>query len=148
MGMGDDGGAILLLEVDESREAERLRAEAFWTAKDWPRTAQSLRKIIRMDEIPKNQPLQPGQALDILNYTIALTLSGNDRGLAQVRENYGDAMRATDLKDAFILIATPEQFGLISFESIPSKVRVAENFQTFLAEYKERLEAEALSQIN
>jgi tetratricopeptide (TPR) repeat protein len=148
MGVGDDAGALLLLDEDESREAEQLRAETFWTAKDWPRAAQSLRNIIRMDDIAQNQPLEPSQAINILNYSIALTLSGNDRGLAQVRERYGAAMRATDLKDAFILIATPEQFGLIAYDSIPSKVRVAENFQTFLAAYKERLENEALSQIN
>ncbi|MBT7506218.1 MAG: hypothetical protein HN644_08075, partial [Rhodospirillales bacterium] len=138
----------LLLEEDESRQAEQLRAESYWSSKDWPRAAQSLRKIIRIDAAPNDEPLDPEQALNILNYAIALTLSGNDRGLGVLREKYGAAMYATDLKDAFVLIATPEQFGLISQESIPSKVRVAENFQTFMAAYKERLATENLSQMN
>ncbi|MBT5352430.1 MAG: hypothetical protein HOL54_11845 [Rhodospirillales bacterium] len=148
MGVGESMGALLLLEEDESRQAEQLRAESYWSSKDWPRAAQSLRKIIRIDAAPNDEPLDPEQALNILNYAIALTLSGNDRGLGVLREKYGAAMYATDLKDAFVLIATPEQFGLISQESIPSKVRVAENFQTFMAAYKERLATENLSQMN
>ena len=127
-----------------------MQSFASWAAQpaDWPRAAQSLRKIIRIDAAPNDEPLDPEQALNILNYAIALTLSGNDRGLGVLREKYGAAMYATDLKDAFVLIATPEQFGLISQESIPSKVRVAENFQTFMAAYKERLATENLSQMN
>ncbi len=148
LGKDEYEAALELLEDDESREAEQLRSEQYWALQDWPRAAQSLRRLIRLDDVRPGDPLAPEDALRILNYAIALTLAGNDRRLAIVREQYGSSMAATDLKDAFVLISTPEQFGLIEANAIPGEIQAAENFQTFLSAYKQRLEEQYLSEIN
>jgi len=86
--------------------------------------------------------------MHILNYAIALTLGGNDRALMKLRQDYKAAMDLTDVGDAFTLIATPEQFGLIGYDTIASRVQVAENVSDFMAAYKQRLESGGLSSIN
>lgn len=148
LGMGEFMEALALIEEDLSLEAEKLRTEIYWTTGDWPRAAQSLRELARASGAGPNQELNQEQALYILNYAIALTLGGNDRGLLQLRQEYSAGMTQANFGDAFTLIASPEQFGLIEYDSIASRVRVAENFRDFMASYKQRLADGGLSSIN
>ena len=83
-----------------------------------------------------------------MNYAIALTLGGNDRGLFKLKQDFGSAMEGADFGDAFNLIATPEQYGLIDYETIAPKVIVAENFRNFMQSYKQKLDNGNLSAIN
>ena len=87
------------------------------------------------------------QAQKVLNYAIALALSENERALAKVRQDYGPAVQVTEFKDAFRLVSAPTALGLISPNSVPSRVKLAENFKTFLSEYKKRLQERGLSGI-
>lgn len=148
IGMGETPEALALIEEDTSLEAEKLRTEAYWSLGDWPRTAQSLRELVRSSGAKPGQELSQEQALYILNYAIALTLGGNDRGLLQLRQDYREGMIKANFGDAFTLIAAPEQFGLIKYDSIAARVRVAENFREFMTSYKKRLADGGLSSIN
>ncbi len=148
MGLGDAEGALVLLDNDESPESEQLRAEIYWNNRDWVRAGQSMRELTRISGASPGAKLSAQQARLVLDTAIALTLSGNDRSLVRLRQDFGPAMLASDLRDAFILISTPEQFGLIDFNSIAGKVRMAENFQSFLTAYRERLKSDGLSAIN
>lgn len=148
LGMERNLEALALIEEDTSPEAEKLRAEAYWAAGDWPRVAQAMRELVRASGARPGEALSEEQALHVLNYAIALTLGGNDRGLLKLREDYRAAMIEAEFGDAFTLIATPEQFGLIEYDSIAARVQVAENFRDFMASYKERLAGGDLSSIN
>lgn len=148
MGTGRDAEALALIEEDISLEAEKLRTEAYWSMGDWAKAGQSLRELVKASGAKPNQELTQGQALYVLNYAIALTLGGNDRGLLTLRNDYRAGMEQADFGDAFNLIATPEQFGLIDYDSIAPRVRVAENFRDFMASYKQRLKDGTLSSIN
>lgn len=148
MGSGQDTEALLLIEDDLSLPAEKLRTEAYWSMGDWPRASQSLRELVKNSGARPDEELNQAQALYVLNYAIALTLGGNDRALLKLRQDYGAGMDAADFGDAFNLIAVPEQFGLIDYDSIAPRVRVAENFRDFMASYKQRLKDGTLSSIN
>ncbi len=148
MGTGETITALSLIEDDLSLEAEKLRTEAYWSMGDWVRTAKSLRELVKASGASPDQELSQEQALHILNYAIALTLGGNDRALLQLRQDYRQAMEQADFGDAFTLIATPEEFGLIKYETIAARVRVAEKFRDFMTSYKQRLKESALSSIN
>jgi len=148
LGAGDAPAALALLDEDTSLEAEKLRVEAYWSAGDWPRAGKSLRELVKNSGAKPGQKLTQEQAMHVLNYAIALTLGGNDRALMQLRQDYLAAMNQTDFGEAFTLIATPEQFGLIAYDTIAARVKVAENFRDFMATYKKRLESGGLSSIN
>jgi len=148
LGEGEALAAMLLIEEDPSLEAEKLRTEAYWSTGDWPQAAKSLGVLLNASGAKPGEILNQEQAMHILNYAIALTLGGNDRALMKLRQDYKAAMDLTDVGDAFTLIATPEQFGLIGYDTIASRVQVAENFRDFMAAYKQRLESGGLSSIN
>ncbi len=148
VGLGKVDEALDLIKGDDSPDADRLRAETYWQIKDWANAAQALRRLAQVSGAVPGRALDDPQARQVLNMAIALTLSGNERAIMRLRESYGAAMDGTSFKDAFRLIASPQTLGLIDYRTIASRVNDVENFQTFLAAYKERLRTSRLSAIN
>ncbi|MEK9725553.1 MAG: hypothetical protein VW405_19025 [Rhodospirillaceae bacterium] len=145
MGLGQRETALEILKPDKENDAELLRAEIYWSSADWNEAAKSLQKIVKASGAKKDTPVNAEQAQKILNQAIALALSGNERGLAKVRIEFGPAIQSTRLRDAFQLVSAPTAAGLISPESVQSRVKLAENFKNFMTEYKERLKEKGLS---
>ncbi|MBT4932913.1 MAG: tetratricopeptide repeat protein [Rhodospirillaceae bacterium] len=140
--------ALALLKDDKSLDADLLRQEIFWNEHDWVQASQILSRLLRTYEAKAGQPLDDLQGGFVLNQAIAMTLSGNERGIDRLRRDFGVAMDDTQFRDAFRLIASPQTLGLISFSSIAGKVADVENFQTFMDAYQERLNELKLSAIN
>jgi tetratricopeptide (TPR) repeat protein len=140
--------ALALLKEDKSMDADLLRMEMHWNDHNWVQVSQTLNRILRTYEAKANQPLDELQAQTVLNLGIAMTLSGNERGIDRLRLDYGEAMDDSRFRDAFRLIASPDTLGLISYTSIAGKVKDVKNFQTFMSAYQERLKARKLSEIN
>ena len=142
-----NSAALELLKEDKSEAADTLRLEMFWEARDWPNSAQVLRRLITDFGTSPGQPVDDTQARHILNYAIALTLSNNERGLSKLREDFGVAMENGPFRDAFRLIASPKSQGLVDFRTIAGKVADVENFRGFMAAYRDRLKTENLSDL-
>ncbi|NQV83673.1 MAG: hypothetical protein HQ494_07615 [Rhodospirillales bacterium] len=147
MGLKQGEGALAVLKDDKSRDAELLRTEIFWAARNWSKASQSLGNLIRESQAKPGKPLDDTQAAYVLNYVVALTLSGNDRALERARSDFTTAMAAGSLKDAFNLIVAPSSPGLLNPELVKGRVTVAENFQTFMSAYRARLKKENLSDL-
>ncbi|MBT3992171.1 MAG: hypothetical protein HOE97_16715 [Rhodospirillaceae bacterium] len=141
------GEALVLLEDDESRGADLLRTEIYW-AKDWPRAANSLQKLVQSTGAAPGRKLDDRQAQFVLNYGVALALSGNDRGINRLSKDYIKEMDATPFKDAFRLIASPDSVGLIGYRTVAGRVKTVSNFKNFMSSYRKRLKAGKLSQLN
>ncbi|MDA1024118.1 MAG: hypothetical protein O2817_12370 [Proteobacteria bacterium] len=139
--------ALELLKRDKSEDAEKLRAEAYWSSRSWSKAALSLSRLIKDTGSKASAPVDEKQAAYVLNYAIALTLGGNQRALARLKNDYGAAMAKTNLNDAFRLIVTPDNFGLMAPGDVSSRVKDIEKFQTFMQAYRERLKKQNLSDL-
>ena len=137
-----------ILERDESAEADQLRAEIYWGQSNWIEASKSLQKLVTRTGAVANKPLSEDQARLVLNFATAVTLSGNERGAAKLKQDFGTAMNATPFKDAFNLIATPNATGLIDYKSVTDRVKTASNFNSFMSVYKQRIKEGKLSSIN
>ena len=148
MGQLQTDAALALLNDDMSHDAELLRTEIFWNDRNWRQAAKSLRQLIKATNLKLNQPINQLQGEYLLNLAIAMTLSGDEQGIARMRTDYGAAMDETSFRDAFRLIASSENLGLINYSAIAGKVTDVENFRAFMAIYQERLKERKLSAIN
>ena len=148
MGQFQTDAALELLNEDMSHDAELLRTEIFWNDKNWNQAAKSLKRLIKETNLKLNQPINQQQGEYLLNLAIAMTLSGNEQGIARMRADYGAAMDETSFRDAFRLIASTQNLGLINYSAIAGKVADVENFKAFMAVYQERLKERKLSAIN
>jgi len=141
MELGRTEQVVLTLEKDESMEADIIRSELYWRKRDWPKAAQSLRRVVRDVNARPNEALDNKQAKYVMNLAVALTLGANERGINRLRSSYGEAMAASPYGDAFRLITSSGGRGLIDYRTISQKVREVESFQAFMSAYKERLKA-------
>jgi hypothetical protein len=135
------------LDRDESPEADELRAEIYWGQQNWAEAAKSLQKIVQRAGVKPNDSLDEQQAQKVLNFATAVALSGNERGIVKIGQDYGTAMNASPFKDAFNLIASPNANGLIDYRSVGDKVKTAANFTSFMDAYKKRLKEGKLSSL-
>ncbi len=148
IGQEQTDAALSLLKDDKSHNAELLRTEIFWNDGDWVKAAKSLKRLVKAAGVKPNQPVDQKQGEYLLNLAVAMTLSGNEQGIARMRADYSEAMDETTYRDAFRLIASTEKVGLINYSAIAQEVADVENFETFMAAYQERLKERKLSAIN
>ncbi len=146
--LGRSDLALAALEGDDGKDADLIRVNIFWNDEDWIRTGIVMRRIIAASDIRPGKALTEEQAAQVLNLAVALTLAGNERGVAKVRRGYGNAMDATPHGEAFRLIASPGTASPSQFRTVANKVSEAEGFQTYLAAFRERLDQEPISTIN
>lgn len=135
--------AIVLLGADMSAESKQLRAEIYWRSQNWSAAANAIAEMVPAPD--RNLALDDVQARLILDWATALTLAGDDRTATRVRQRYLTAMERTPFADAFDLITTPRERGLVDYRTVRSQIEQAEDFQSFLVEYEEMIGEETLS---
>ena len=148
MSLDQQSAALLILKLETSLDAELLRSDLYWRIKDWESAASSLQNVVRQSGIKAGEELSEESAAKVLNLATAYTLSGNERAIQRIRNNFSGPMAKTTLKDAFDLVAQPLSIGMIDPGSIAGRVKTVTNFRSFLDTYKERLKSERLSDLS
>lgn len=92
--MGRRGDALAML--DQVAEADDLRAEMLWQARDWRRFAEANHAV-----------LAPGRTATVLRQAVALVMLGDEPGLAALRQRYLPALRGTKAGAALGALASP-----------------------------------------
>ncbi|MEZ5972788.1 MAG: hypothetical protein R3C31_13345 [Hyphomonadaceae bacterium] len=101
--LGRLDGAVELVERDRSEDAQRVRAEAAWRARDWQRASAELRTLLAARN--RSQPLDEQARQVVLRMGVALTLSGDDAGVRALYRDYAGDMTNTPEADAFEVVA-------------------------------------------
>lgn len=137
--------ALELLAGDVSHEAEMLRLGLYWKNANWENVARTVRRIIPQQTV---DALDPKYADLVLRWGIALTMENDTDGLTSLRDRFGPAMEKTKYKEAFKAIAGVE-IGLVpDFKELVRKTGDLDDFQSFLASYRDKVQSNALSAIN
>lgn len=100
--LGRSDHAIELLERDRSEAAQRVRAEAAWRERDWPRAAAELRQVLALRARGAN--LDEADRAVVLRAAIALTFADDAAGLTAIRKAWLAQMAATPDGDSFDVV--------------------------------------------
>jgi tetratricopeptide (TPR) repeat protein len=145
--LGHTDEALNILANDTSRDADRLRADIFWRTRNWAEAAKVFERLV-----PKpgaDGTLDPQSSQLVLNWASALTLEGDQAGLAKLRDTYAKAMAASPFADAFRVVAgDASTIAGTDPRAIASRVAEVGELQSFMASYKARLAKDKLSAIN
>lgn len=129
--------AIALLAGDVSREADLLRANIYWSTRNYSEAAKVLQRL-------SGDPLADGgypedQASFILSWAVALRLKRDEAGLIMLRDLYGPGMGRSKLADAFAFISSPTGRAAKNIDDITRKMAESDSFDAFLKNYRDRL---------
>ncbi|MPY74070.1 MAG: hypothetical protein GEU87_07400 [Alphaproteobacteria bacterium] len=129
--------AIALLAGDVSREADLLRANIYWSTKDYGEAAKVLQ---RLSGDPQDEAAYPEeQARYILSWAVALRLKRDEAGLKMLRDLYGPGMNKGNLAAAFAYISSESPESAKSVEEMSQRIVQGDKFEAFLRNYRERL---------
>ena len=138
--------ALGLIVNDHTDDAKKIRAEVYWKQKKWPEAAAALEAIT--DLPTPNKRLPPEQAQHVIDLATALTLAKDERGLARLRKIYADSMKASPLADAFDLLTSPPEHGIMDYHKVPDMIKQVQDFQTFMGEWQKQAKEQGLSSLN
>jgi tetratricopeptide (TPR) repeat protein len=129
--------AIALLAGDVSREADLLRANIYWSTRNYSEAAKVLQRLA-------GDPLAEGgypenQASFILSWAVALRLKRDEAGIIMLRDLYGPGMARSKLADAFGFISSPTGRAAKNIDDITRKMAESDTFDAFLKNYRDRL---------
>lgn len=144
--MGRAAEALALIINDQSDTAKQLRAEIYWDLKKWPEAAAALEATIEKPE--GASPIAPAAARRLVDLATALTLARDDRGLARLRRSYGPKMEKTEYKDVFALLTSEPERGIVDYRHVADKIKQVQDFQTFMTDWRKRMQTQGLSSIN
>lgn len=102
--LGRLDAAAELVERDRSEDAQRVRAEAAWRARDWQRAAAELRTLLGARN--RAQPLDEHGRQVVLRAGVAFTLAGDEAGVRSLYRDYAGDMANTPDADAFEIVAS------------------------------------------
>ncbi|MBF0095212.1 MAG: tetratricopeptide repeat protein [Alphaproteobacteria bacterium] len=144
--LGRTDEATELLTGDKSEDGRLLAAEINWKNKKWAEAAEILEGLV--DKPKRGGKMDPKQARWVLSAATALTLAKDERGVARLRRQYLDGLADADVFDAFNLITTGAEKGVLDYRQVAGKLKLAEGFKAFMGNYGERLKKGQLSGIN
>ena len=141
--IADYAKAVKLLEEDFSREADLLRAEIYWRTQKWGEAAKAFARLVagQMNEEDEGGEDSFGdeEMRTVLNWAIALSLSGNTAGLDEVRRSFAKQMAAGPYKEAFEVVTSHTAQPITNYRMLTDKVAEVDQFQAFMVSYRERL---------
>jgi tetratricopeptide (TPR) repeat protein len=141
LGLGRLDHAVELVERDRGEDAQRVRAEAAWRARDWERAAVELRALLAMRS--RGAPLDASGRQAVLRTGIALTLSGNDDGVRALYREYAGDMANTDEADAFEVVASGVHAEGAAIRDVARVVARTDLLDRFMTRIRTRMTAEA-----
>jgi tetratricopeptide (TPR) repeat protein len=138
--------ALALLAGDQSREANLLRADIYWSKQDWVSTATAIDRLFN-DRDP-DAPLDAEEAQLLMKMAVATALANNREGLAKIRDTYGDLMDETRSGDAFRAVASYVDGGPIDPADLTAAVAEIDTYEAYMTSLRDRVSGESLSAFN
>lgn len=134
-GTGEEG--LGLIEEDDTREAEQLRAAVYWDIRDWAGAAMAYQRLAEPATMG-DEPITAEEMKYVMRWAIALYLDEDPEGMTVIRDMFEDMMTQTKYADAFKLIvsgtANPTQLRTVTEE-----LGEIEIFQSFMASLRQDL---------
>lgn len=147
IGLEQPEQALELVRTETGLEVERIRADIYWKAGDWKEASRALNRVVKDLEAKPRQPLNDKQALAVLSLAVAYTLDQNETAVSRLVANFGPAMTRSPFADAYQLITTGPEPGLINFRQLDEAVKTVDDFQAFMQDYRQRVAEGQLSSL-
>jgi tetratricopeptide (TPR) repeat protein len=137
--LGRTEQAVEILERDRSAAAQRVRADAAWRDRDWPRAAAELKQVLALRA--RGAPLSDDDRNAVLRTAIAMTFSENAAGLTALRREYGAGMAQSPDAASFEVVSAGIDASGAKLREVAQIVARTDMLDRFLRDMKARMTA-------
>ena len=139
--------ALNLLGQDQSAEANNLRADLHWRAKDWVAFARVVSRMLE-NRHADAAPLTVDERKLVLQLGVAYSLSNDGAALDVLRRNYEPKLRDTPDAATFAAVASTISRAAGDPREMAAAIAQIGQYEAFMSRYRERVARGGLSAIN
>lgn len=132
--------AEVLLERSSGRDVDLMRSEIYLGRRDWPRLLATNDRLLG-NAWSEPDALEDQERLLLVWSAIALELTDDESGSAQLRNRYSDKMRTGRFSTAFEMLTGNEFLSGNEITDIVSEVASIDRLQGFMQEYRDDFQA-------
>jgi hypothetical protein len=137
--LGREAVALELIERDRSSEAQRLRADIAWRAREWGRALAELRGLATL--VAKDGPLTNDARAVVLRAGIAAAMADDRAARAQLRTTYSAMMAGTPDADAFEIVTGDLDVEGVAIRELADRIAQTDLLDRFMQDLRSRLAA-------
>lgn len=139
--LGRQEHALELIAGEASREAEILRASIAWDLRDWAGAGRRF-ETVRADRWRNPEPLDGGEAHDILRAAIGYALAGDTASVERLEARYARLMGETAFGSAFSVVTSQVgSAGDARLVDLVSDLAAMEDVDSFLSGFERRFQS-------
>lgn len=140
---GRNEAALELIDNMRGPEADRLRADILWAAKNWREAGERLEALV--GERWKEEKLDPADRHDVLRAALAYTLGGEQLGLARIKDKFAEKMGDTTEGKVLTLLVSAEGASPRTLTEAARALATFDGIATFVARYRARYPEQPLA---
>jgi hypothetical protein len=127
--------ALDLLQRLGGRDADLLRVDGFWKAKNYIAASDLIETVYSRDPL---EEMGPQSRMHIIKAAVGLVLAGDDLGLSRLRSKFSDRMARSPEWGLFDYITRPDANPVgVEFKAAAKMVASMDSISAFLGAYRE-----------
>ena len=134
---GRHATALEVMENLRGPEADRLRADVQWAARNWREAGERLEALVG-ERWKGEESLEPADRHDVLRAALAYTLGSEQLGLSRVKEKFAKKMGATTEGKVLELLISSEGAAPRTLTEAARALASFDSLGTFIERYKSR----------
>ena len=140
--LGRAAAAIEILNTMDGDEVERLKADAYWAAREWKEAGRQIEKILG-GRWRDAEPLSDKDRFDVLRAAIGYSLAGDQFALDRMHRKFYPKLLKTADAESFLLVTKPIKAKGIAFRNLAKEIAAIDTLDAFMKEFRSRYERNA-----
>lgn len=135
--LGLEDHALELLDDQEGKEAQLLRADVLWSSQQWEKSGVQVEKMLGRIWA-SDEPLIEADRSLVMRAAIAFSLADNPVALERLRKKYGEKMRASEDGTSFSTVTEPIERQGVAFRALAREIAGVDTLDRFINSFRER----------
>lgn len=135
--LGLEDHALELLEEQEGKEAQLLRADVLWSSQQWEKSGVQVENMLGRIWA-SDEPLVETDRSLVMRAAIAFSLADNPVALERLRKKYGEKMRASEDSTSFSTVTEPIERQGVEFRALAREIAGVDTLDRFINSFRER----------
>jgi tetratricopeptide (TPR) repeat protein len=137
LGLGQYDHAVEILQSDKSGDAEAIRAEISWKKHDWAAASGAFEHMLG-ERWKTAGPLTPDDEARLMRAAIAMSLNGDEQGLARLRDHYQGFVAQARSPEALRVALSGMDGQAITSSDFAKTVAENDTFASWVQQMKDR----------
>jgi hypothetical protein len=133
--LGRAAAAVEILNTMEGDSVERLKADSYWTAREWKNAGKQLEKVLG-GRWRDPEPLSDTERFNVLRAAISYSLADDQFALDRLGKKFYPKLVKTKDAESFLLVTKPVKSQGVAFRNLAKEIAAIDTLDAFMKEFR------------